>query len=319
MTMPATAASSRPARSLVQRIGRTPLCSLTRIGAALPGVRLLFKAEWVNPSGSVKDRSAYRMIQDAERRGDLTPRRILLDATSGNHGTSVAMLGAALGYRVRLCVPASVTPERLRLLDAYGAELTLTDSALGSDGAIQAAQALAAEQPERFYYLDQYSNPSNWRAHYDGTGEEIWRDTGGTVTHVVAAVGSSGTLVGVTRRLREHNPRLHCTAVQPAEARHGLRGMKHMASALVPSIYDAALVDRQISVSTDAAREMVRRVAREEGLLIGVTSAAALIACLEIAPQTDRPATIVTIFADSADRYLSEAPLWQPSAAAAVS
>jgi S-sulfo-L-cysteine synthase (O-acetyl-L-serine-dependent) len=303
------------AHSVLQRIGHTPLCRLERIGSDFRHVRFLFKAEWYNPSGSVKDRSAYRMIRDAVRRGDVSG-RILLDASSGNHGSSVAMVAAALGYRVRICVPATVTCERLRLLEAYGAELTLTDGAEGSDGAIRAARELFAQDPERYCYLDQYSNDSNWKAHCDGTGEEIWRQTRGTVTHFIAGVGSSGTFTGVARRLRAHQPAIQCIAVHPDVARHGLRGMKHMASALVPAIYDPAVADLHLTLSTEAAHEMVRRVAREEGLMIGVTSGAVLTAALDVAARLHTPATLVMIFADSADRYLSEAPVWRSSVAA---
>lgn len=293
-------------QSLTERIGNTPLLRLERIGAELPGVEIAAKAEWTNPGGSVKDRAAWRMLRAAEAAGEMGRGRTLLDATSGNTGIAFAMLGAARGHRVRLCLPESASPERKRILAAYGAELTLTDPAEGSDGAIRAARALAAAEPERFWYADQYSNPNNWQAHYYGTAEEIWRQTGGRVTHFVAALGTSGTFVGTARRLKELNPAIRCVSLQPDSPFHGLEGLKHMATALVPAIYDATLADEDRAIGTEAAYAMVRRLAREEGLLAGVSSGAALVGALAVAAGAGAGAVMVTIFPDAGDKYLSE-------------
>lgn len=273
------------------------------------GIELYAKAEWYNPGGSVKDRAAAAIIADAEKAGVLTGRR-LLDATSGNTGIAYAMLGAAKKVPVTLCVPSNVSLERKRILAAYGAEVLWTDPAEGSDGAIRKAQELAAARPDLYYYADQYSNPANWRAHYFGTAVEIWQQTEGRVTHFVAGLGTSGTFVGTARRLKELNPDIRCISLQPDSPLHGLEGLKHMASAIVPKIYDPSLADEDRSVSTEAAYEMARRLAREEGLLVGPSSAAALLGAVELARELhergDGKAVIVTVLPDSADKYLSE-------------
>jgi len=294
--------------SILSRIGRTPLFRLERIDRAFPNVTLYAKAEWLNPAGSVKDRPALRMILAAEQSGRLRPGQTILDATSGNTGIGYAMIGAARGYAVHLAVPANVTPERIRVLRAYGATLTLTDPALGTDGAIHVARALHASDPARYAYLDQYNNDDNWRAHFDGTGPEIWEQTAGCVTHFVAALGTSGTFTGVSRRLRELNPRVRCISVQPDSPFHGLEGMKHMATALVPGIYDPALADENIGVHTEDAYRAVRRLMREEGLLVGISSGAALVAGLAVAQRVapERNAMVVMIFPDGGEKYLSE-------------
>ncbi|PYX82414.1 MAG: cysteine synthase [Acidobacteria bacterium] len=305
--------TSRVARSLgeraLERIGNTPLLRLERIAVDFPGIQILVKAEWHNPGGSVKDRAALAIVRAAERTGLLSSGKSLLDATSGNTGIAYAMLGAARGFPVTLCVPANVSEERKRILRAYGANVIWTDAAEGSDGAIRRAQALAEAEPDKHIYVDQYSNPANWRAHYESTAEEIWRQTEGRVTHFIATLGTSGTFVGATRRLKELNPKIQCISLQPDSPFHGLEGLKHMATAIVPTIYDSKLADRDLGISTEAAYAMVRRVAREEGLLVGISSGAAMVGCLQIAGELHRKkqeAVIVTVFADSGDKYLSE-------------
>ena len=293
----------------VERIGNTPLLRLERIVAEFPGIQILAKAEWHNPGGSVKDRAALAIVRAAEREGLLSSGKSLLDATSGNTGIAYAMLGAARGFPVTLCVPANVSEERKRILRAYGANVIWTDAAEGSDGAIRRAQALAEAEPDKHIYVDQYSNEANWRAHYESTAEEIWRQTEGRVTHFIATLGTSGTFVGTTRRLKELNPKIQCISLQPDSPFHGLEGLKHMATAIVPTIYDSKLADRDLGISTEAAYAMVRRVAREEGLLVGISSGAAMVGCLQIAGELHRKkqeAVIVTVFADSGDKYLSE-------------
>jgi cysteine synthase B len=288
-------------------IGNTPLVRLHRFETK-PGVELHAKLESRNPGGSVKDRAALGIILEAERSGALHRGRILLDATSGNTGISYAMIGASRGYRVRLCVPANVTPERKRILQAYGAELILTNSAESSDGAIREARRLYAEQPDRYFYADQYGNPANWRAHYQTTAVEIFEQTEGRVTHFVAGLGTSGTFIGTGRRLRELLPSIRLVSVQPESPLHGLEGLKHMASAIVPTIYDPGLADADERVSTEEAYALVRRLAREEGILAGPSAGAALSASLRVARSIDR-GVIVTVFPDGGDRYLS-APFW---------
>lgn len=297
-------------QGIVERIGNTPLIALARIGADAPGVEIVAKAEWANPGGSVKDRAAWRIVAAAERAGELRAGRVLLDATSGNTGIAYAMLGAARGHRVRLCLPENASPERKRILAAYGAELQLTDPGEGSDGAIRAAQALAKAEPERYFYADQYSNPNNWQAHYYGTAEEIWKQTQGRVTHFVATLGTSGTFMGTARRLKELNPAMRCISLQPDSPFHGLEGLKHMATAIVPAIYDPALADEDRAVSTEAAYAMVRRLARAEGLLAGISSGGALVGALEVARAAAPGSLLVTIFPDSGDKYLSDR-FWQ--------
>ena len=295
--------------ALLDRIGNTPLVRMDRIAAHLPGIQILGKAEWVNPGGSVKDRAASSIVADAQRRGLLSPDKHLLDATSGNTGIAYAMLGAAMGFSVTLCIPSNVSLERKRILAAYGANVMWTDPADGSDGAIRKARALAAEEPEKYFYADQYGNDANWRAHYLGTANEIWRQTDGQITHFVAGLGTSGTFVGTSRRLKELNPAIQCVSMQPDSPFNGLEGLKHMATAIIPPIYDAALADRNIEMETEAAYAMAKRLGRTEGLLVGVSSAAAVATCLQIAEEeaaAGREAVIVTILADSADKYLSE-------------
>ncbi|MDH4037075.1 MAG: cysteine synthase family protein [Candidatus Krumholzibacteria bacterium] len=294
--------------SILSRIGRTPLFRLERIDRAFPNVSIYAKAEWLNPGGSVKDRPALRMILAAEQDGRLKPGMTILDATSGNTGIGYAMIGAARGYPVRLALPANASPERIRILEAYGAGLTLTDPALGSDGAIEAAGRIAAAEPERYAYLNQYDNDDNWRAHYESTAPEIWNQTAGCLTHFVAALGTSGTFTGTARRLRELNPAIRAISVQPDAPFHGLEGMKHMPTARVPGIYDPSLADENIEIQTETAHRAVKRLIREEGMLVGVSSGAAIAACIEVARSIprERHAMIVTIFADNGEKYLSE-------------
>ena len=292
-----------------ERIGNTPLVRLAEAVRDLPGITLLAKAEWVNPGGSVKDRAAWSMVRDALDRGLIAPGKTLLDATSGNTGIAFAMLGAALSFPVRLCMPANVSPERKRILRAYGAQVDWTDPDQGSDGAIRRARELAATQPETFYYADQYSNPANWKAHYNSTGLEIWQQTGGRITHFIAGLGTSGTFMGTTRRLKELSADIQAVSFQPDSPFHGLEGMKHMPTAIVPAIYDPALADRNVEIETEASYAMVRRLAREEGLLVGISAGAAIVACLQIAREeaaAGRSAIIVTVLPDAADKYLSE-------------
>jgi cysteine synthase B len=309
-------------RSLLDAIGRTPLLRLARIEQEFPGVELYAKAEWLNPGGSVKDRPAARMICEGLQSGELTPVRRILDATSGNTGIAYAMIGAALGYGVTLCVPANITSERKRILNAYGPELIFTDPLEGSDGAIREARQRFADDPNRYFYPDQYNNAFNWRAHYDTTALEIWEQTTGRVTHFVAGLGTSGTFVGTTRRLRELRPDLKAISVQPDSPFHGLEGLKHMESAIVPGIYDPTVADIDRGVSTDDAYAMTRRLAREEGLLAGISSGANLAAALQVLRESAagalargrlgdygehaEPAVVVVIFPDGGERYLSE-------------
>jgi cysteine synthase B len=289
---------------LAAAIGRTPLVRL-RAYEPRTGVEIYAKLESRNPGGSVKDRAALRIILDAERSGRLGGGRVLLDATSGNTGIAYAMIGASRGYRVRLCVPANVTSERKRLLAVYGADLVLTDPMEGSDGAIREAQRLYALEPDRYFYADQYGNESNWRAHYDTTGPEILEQTDARLTHFVAGLGTSGTFIGVGRRLRHWRRDVTLISVQPESPLHGLEGLKHMASAIVPAIYDDTLADADLRVSTEEALAMTRRLAREEGILAGPSSGAALSAARRVAASTER-GVIVTVFPDGGDRYLSE-------------
>lgn len=295
--------------TLLDRIGNTPLLRLERITAHLSGVQVLGKAEWANPGGSVKDRAASSIVTAAIRQGRLGQGQHLLDATSGNTGIAYAMLGAAMGFPVTLCVPANVSPERKRILKAYGANVVWTDPGDGSDGAIRKAREMAASEPEKYYYADQYGNDANWQAHYRTTAIEIWEQTAGQLTHFVAGLGTSGTFVGTTRRLKELNPGIQCISMQPDSPFHGLEGLKHMATAIVPKIYDASLADRDLEMPTETAYRMAKRLARTEGLLVGVSAAGAVAAALQIAEEEaarGREAMIVTILPDSADKYLSE-------------
>ena len=307
----AALAATKPGSTLLDRIGNTPLVRLERLTTELPGVQILGKAEWTNPGGSVKDRAAAAIVLDALQREQLCPGIRLLDATSGNTGIAYAMLGAALAFPVTLCMPSNVSPERKRILNAYGAEVVWTDPAESSDGAIRKARELArtSDRASQYFYADQYSNPANWRAHYTGTANEILEQTGGRITHFVAGLGTTGTFMGVTRRLKEANPKIECISMQPDSPFHGLEGLKHMATAIVPAIYDPRLADRNIEVETEAAYAMAKRLARTEGLLVGISAAAAVAACLRIAEEQaalGKEAVIVTILADAADKYLSE-------------
>jgi cysteine synthase B len=300
-----------PASSLLECVGNTPLLKLDRIARPYRPVEIYAKAEWFNPGGSVKDRPALNMILEGERSRSLRPGMVILDATSGNTGIAYAMIGAVRGYPVKVCLPSNASKERKQTLRAYGAELVLTDPAQGSDGAIRKARELYAQDPERYFYPDQYSNEANWRAHYQTTGPEIIRQTEGQLTHFVAGLGTSGTFMGTGRYLREFNPAIRLISFQPDAGFHGLEGMKHMATAIVPAIYDASLADEDLAVSTEEAYRMVRALAREEGLLVGISSGAALAACFQVAGRL-REGKIVTIFADSGDKYLSER-FWEES------
>ena len=295
-------------RSLLDCIGNTPLLRLERLGRNYPNAEFLGKAEWLNPGGSVKDRPALEMIRDAERTGRLQPGQTILDATSGNTGIAYAMIAAASGYRVKLCLPASASEVRKKILAAFGAELVITPGEEGSDGAIFRAREIIAAEPGKYFYPDQYSNPANWRAHYKTTANEIWEQSGGRLTHFVAGLGTSGTFVGTTRRLKELNPAIRCISLQPDEAFHGLEGWKHMASSIVPAIYDAMVADASLTVKTEDAYRLVKRTAREEGLLLSPSAAAALDGCFQVAASLEpgERAVFVTIFPDSGTKYLSE-------------
>ena len=299
-------------QSSLDRIGNTPLLRFARIASDLPGVEILGKAEWLNPGGSVKDRAAANIVAQARASGKLTSGKILLDSTSGNTGIAYAMIGAAQGFPVTLCMPENVSVERKRILHAYGANIVYTDPADGSDGAIRMARELAAKHPDLYYYADQYSNNANWQAHYDGTANEIWQQTEGRITHFVSMLGTSGTFVRATRRLKELNPRIRCISLQPDSALHGIEGAKHMASAIIPKIYDSSLADANLGISTEDAYVMAKRLAREEGLLVGISAAAAVVGCLQLARQVKihEHAVFVTILCDSGDKYLSER-FWQ--------
>jgi S-sulfo-L-cysteine synthase (O-acetyl-L-serine-dependent) len=307
--LPATAG-----RSVLEAVGNTPLVRLTSFERDAPGVELYAKAEWLNPGGSVKDRAAARMVCEALKAGALTRDRRILDATSGNTGIAYAMIGAALGYGVTLCVPSNITPERRRILRAYGPELIFTDPLEGSDGAIREARRRFAARPDVYFYADQYNNAFNWRAHYDTTAAEIWEQTAGLVTHLIAGLGTSGTFVGTGRRLRELNPSVRLVSVQPNSPLHGLEGLKHMASAIVPGIYDSALADLDLGVSTEDAYKFTRRLAAEEGLLVGISSGANLAGAMSVLRSAGgergfgpaKPAVAVVIFPDGGERYLSE-------------
>ena len=301
------------ADSVVDLIGNTPLVRIRRFEREVPaGVELYAKAEWTNPGGSVKDRAALRMILEGERDGRLTPGRTILDATSGNTGIAYAMIGAARGYRVRLCVPENVTPERKRVLRVYGAEIVFTNPLEGSDGAIREVRRLYAADPERYFYPDQYNNPANCQAHYDTTGPEILTQTGGRLTHFVAGLGTSGTFMGAGRYMRDHKPDVQLISVQPDSPLNGLEGLKHMDTAIVPGIYDPSLADVDLRISTEDAYEATRRLAVEEGVLVGISSGAALAAGLRIA-RTAATGVVVMVFCDGGEKYLSERFWEQPA------
>ncbi len=303
--------SSRPAspprrlgNGLLDRIGNTPLLRVTRLRGVPSGVEILAKAEWFNPGGSVKDRPVLRMIEDAEREGRLTPDKILLDSSSGNAGIAYAMIGAAKGYRVELVIPENVSAERKRIIRAFGAVVISSDPLEGSDGAIRLAHERFAAAPDRYVMPDQYNNPSNWRAHYDTTGPEIIAQGEGRLTHLIAGLGTSGTLVGVGRRLREWNPGAQIVAVEPDGPLHGLEGLKHMATSIVPGIYDPTVHHRVISAQTEAAYAMTRRLAQEEGWLVGPSAGAAMLAAVQVAQEVGE-GVIIVVLPDGGDRYLS--------------
>lgn len=296
--------------ALIKSIGNTPLLPLNRMAENIsPEVSVYAKAEWFNPGGSVKDRPAFNIIREALFRGDLLPGMRLLDSTSGNMGIAYATFGAALDIEVTLAMPRSVSPERAAILRALGAELIFTDADEGADGAIRVVQKLAAEHPERYFYANQYDNPANWQAHYKTTGPEVITQTRGKVTHFVAGMGTSGTITGISRALREHNPNVEIIAVQPDRAAHSIGGLKHMRTAILPGIYDPSTPDRTITVSTEQARAMVRRLAREQGYFVGVSAGAAAAATLQVAQELEQ-GVVVTLFPDAGYKYLSDEALW---------
>jgi cysteine synthase B len=297
-------------RSVLDLIGNTPLLSFRRVTDSVAPARILAKAEWYNPGGSVKDRAALAMILDGERRGLLTRDKILIDATSGNTGIAYAMIAAERGYRVRIALPKNASEERKQCLRAYGADIIFTDPHEGTDGAQRYVKKLVDDNPGTYFYPDQYNNPANWRAHYQTTAMEIWSQSQGQVTHFVTGLGTTGTFVGVSRRLKELNPSIQCISMQPDGPLHGLEGLKHLPTAIVPGIYDPKVADDQIAIATEDAHAMVLRLAREEGLLVGVSSGANMVAALKTAERARRDGqnepVIVTIFCDSAAKYLSE-------------
>ncbi|MFQ5929552.1 MAG: PLP-dependent cysteine synthase family protein [Acidobacteriota bacterium] len=290
--------------SLLKRIGNTPVVEIRRIFSS-DRIRIFAKLEWFNPGGSVKDRPAYNMIRKGEETGELYPGKVIVDSTSGNTGIAYALIAAAKGYKILLAMPANASPERKKILKAYGAQLLLTDPLEGSDGAIRAIRELYAKSPEKYFYPDQYSNDANWKAHYASTAPEIYEQTRAEITHFVAGLGTSGTFVGATRRLKELNPEIKAISLIPDSPFHGLEGLKHMPTAIVPKIYDSALADENLEISTEDSQKMVIRLAREEGLFAGLSSGSAMTAALRVAENMDR-GTIVTIFPDGGDKYLSE-------------
>ena len=304
----ASLAKARLGERTTERIGNTPLLRLDRISREFPNVQILGKAEWYNPGGSVKDRAAFNIISEGRLSGKFTPGKILLDSTSGNTGIAYAMIGAAEGFQVTLCMPENVSVERKRILFAYGANIIYTPADEGSDGAIHIAREMYAREPEKYFYADQYSSDANWQAHYHGTANEIWQQTEGRITHFVAMLGTSGTFMGTARRLKELNPNIRRTSLQPDSPFHGIEGAKHMASAIVPKIYDPSLADEDIGISTEDAYAMAIRLSHEEGLLIGISSGAAMAGSMQVARRLrkEEEAVIVTVFPDSGDKYLSE-------------
>ncbi len=298
------------AETLEHQIGNTPLLAFRQITAHLPhDITIYAKAEWQNPGGSVKDRAASHIIKQAELTGELRPGKTLVDSTSGNTGIAYAMIGAAKGYPVKLFLPANASPERVAILRAYGAELVLTDPLEGSDGAIVAVRDLVTAEPDKYFYANQYNNPANWQAHYQTTGVEIWQQTQGSVTHFLAGLGTSGTLMGTGRRLKDYNPGVQVIALQPDSPFHGLEGLKHMDTAIKPGIYEEGFANRNIAVSTEATYHMARRLAREEGYLVGISAASAMVAALHVAEElaeAGEPGMIVTVFPDNAYKYLTE-------------
>ena len=306
-----TESKTIPLDGLAFHVGNTPLLPLRRLSRGLPPrVKVFAKAEWFNPGGSVKDRPALNIIQNALLNGELGNGKRLLDSTSGNMGISYATFGAAFGIPVTFAIPASASPERLTLLRALGAEVILTDPSEGSDGAILVARKLAVEKPDLYWYANQYNNPANWQAHYLSTGSEIHAQTNGQVTHYVAGLGTSGTLMGAGKYLREQSPHVKILSMQPDAAFHGLEGLKHMPTAIKPGIYDESFADANIEVRTEAAHEMTLRLAREEGLFVGISSGAAAVAALQIASQLEE-GVVVTIFPEAGYKYLSDKSLWE--------
>jgi len=298
--------------SLLAAIGNTPLVRLERIAADLPGIEIYGKAEFANPGGSVKDRPALNMILEGEASGKLTQDKILLDSTSGNTGIAYAMVCAAKGYRVKLCLPQNASHERKRILKAFGVDIVFTDPGEGSDGAIRRCREIFAANPHLYFYPDQYSNPNNWKAHFETTGAELIRQTEGRITHFIAALGTSGTFMGTARRLKRDVPGVRCISSQPSSGFHGLEGLKHMPTAIVPSIYDASLADDNIWLETEDAYSMVKRLAREEGLLVGISAGGNVVAARQVGKQLAEKgerAVIVTVLCDGASKYLSE-PFW---------
>lgn len=307
MALAMTAAAD--ASSVLTHIGNTPLLRLEKIARDLPGIEIYGKAEYFNPGGSVKDRPALNMIRRGELEGKLSPGKVILDATSGNTGIAYAMIGAALGYRVKLCLPLNASPERKRILKAYGSEIVFTDPGEGSDGAIRRVREIFAEEPAKYFYPDQYNNDANWQAHFENTGPEILEQTDGRITHFIAGVGTSGTFMGVTRRLRMEKPSVRCYSMQPASGFHGLEGLKHMPASIVPGIFDESIADGNFWVETEDAYRMVRRTAREEGLLVGISAGANIHAAHRLGwelVQRGETGVIVTVLCDAADKYLSE-------------
>jgi cysteine synthase B len=286
-------------------IGNTPLVRLRKFCTDFPEALILAKAEWANPGGSVKDRAAWNIVQEAERAGLLTPGKTLLDSTSGNTGIAYAMIGAARGYRVKLFMPLNVSQERKHILQAFGAEIVYTDPMEGSDGAIRKVRELAEKEPEKYFYANQYNNPANWRAHYQTTAQEIFEQTEGQITHFVSGLGTTGTFVGTARRLKELKPSVQCISFQPDSPFHGLEGLKNIPTSIVPGIYDPSVADENLEVSTEESYAMTLRLAREEGLLVGISSGAAMVAALKVASKV-RQGVVVTVFPDSGDKYLSE-------------
>jgi cysteine synthase B len=307
--MNTVAFAPRTAHTVAGNVGNTPLMRLEKVAVGFPGIEIYAKAEYFNPGGSVKDRPALNMILEGERSGKLTHDKILIDSTSGNTGIAYAMICAARGYKVKLCLPMNASIERKRILKAYGAELVLTPADEGSDGAIRKCRQIVASEPDKYFYPDQYNNDANWRAHYETTGPEIIAQTEGRITHFVALLGTSGTFTGNTRRLRKELPHVECISAQPSTGFHGIEGTKYMPTSIVPGIYDEKLADRNLWIETEACHKMVKRLAREEGLLVGISGAGNVVAALTIAQELKaqgKEGVIVTILCDSADKYLSE-------------
>lgn len=302
-------AQAKPATDILAQIGNTPMLRLKRITRDMPGVEIYGKAEYFNPGGSVKDRPALNMILHGERSGQLKPGGTILDSTSGNTGIAYSMIAAARGYKVKLCVPANASMERKRILQAYGAEIVFTDAGEGSDGAMRKVQEIYNADPDAYFYPNQYDNPANWQAHFNTTGPEIIEQTGGRITHFIAALGTSGTFMGTTRRLKKELPHVECISVQPSSGFHGLEGLKHMPTAIKPGIYDERLADRNIWMETDDAHAMVKNLAREEGILVGISAGANVCAALKVARELfakGEQGVIVSVLCDNADKYLTE-------------